>query len=293
MNCHIKHTLLWLRIVRPQTLPASVCPVVVGLLVVSRESGLPNVWAGAVTILCALTLQILSNLINDLYDYRRGSDKAGRKGFKRALAEGEVSEKQMLTACLIALGVAVLSGLYLVWIGGWPILAIGVSALVFAWLYTATDHSLSYLGIADIFVYLYYGLLATEGTIWLQCPNVDAWPLLRIGAWGGSVCGLISMMVLMINNLRDMEDDRRAGKRTLPVRWGKTAAEVLMLLVCIAVPVAAWMAYGNGLICCVGLTAVALWIAVLRAQGAQYNRCLMAAGIINILYVVLVALCYC
>ena len=149
----MKNVLLWFRIVRPQTLFASLCPVVVALLTMGEPVGS---WTVAwMTIVCALGLQVLSNLINDYYDFVRGTDKKGRAGFKRALAEGEVSEKQMRRACLLTLAICIITGLYLVLTGGWVILAIGVTALIFAWLYTATSHSLSYLGIADIFVFLY------------------------------------------------------------------------------------------------------------------------------------------
>ena len=151
----MKNFLLWCKIVRPQTLFASLCPVVVALLMVQRQGYEVRVWVATATALCALALQILSNLINDYYDFSRGTDKKGRVGFMRALAEGLVTKRQMLKACLIALAVSLLLGAYLVFVGGWIILLIGVLAILFAWLYTATNHSLSYLGIADIFVFLF------------------------------------------------------------------------------------------------------------------------------------------
>ena len=144
---------LWFGICRPRTLFASVCPVLMGLIAIQSVEA---AWVALATLLCALSLQVLSNLINDYYDFKRGSDKAGRVGPARALAEGLVDEKQMRNACLIAVGMSVALGLYLVVEGGWVILAIGVLAILFAWLYTATHHSLSYLGIADIFCFLFY-----------------------------------------------------------------------------------------------------------------------------------------
>lgn len=276
----------WLRIIRPQTLFASLCPVLVALF---TQTELLHTRIAGVTIICALALQILSNLINDYYDYRRGTDKKGRAGFRRALAEGEVTERQMLTACLITLGVCVLTGLYLVWIGGWVILLIGLSALLFAWLYTATSKSLSYLGIADIFVFLYYGVIASCGTYYLQTYSFS-WIIFCTGG----VCGLISMCVLLINNLRDIDDDRAVGKKTLPVRFGKKAGEGLMLVVVLLMPVLACLAYGWSLPMLVVIPAIALWVAVTRAEGRTYNICLLAAGITNLIYTILVAIqCYC
>lgn len=277
----MKNVLLWFRIVRPQTLFASLCPVIVALLTMNETV---VSWTIAwVTIVCALGLQILSNLINDYYDFVRGTDKKGRAGFKRALAEGEVSEKQMRRACLVTLAICIISGLYLVANGGWVILAIGVTALLFAWLYTATSHSLSYLGIADIFVFLYYGVIASSGTYFLQTGGFS-WEVF----FAGAVCGLISMCVLLINNLRDMDDDRLAGKRTLPVRFGKKAGEGLMLVVVLLMPVMAYLAFGFNLPMLVIVPGLCLFVAVTKAKGVTFNKLLMSAGLINVLYVLLV-----
>lgn len=277
----MKNVLLWFRIVRPQTLFASLCPVIVALLTMNETV---VSWTIAwVTIVCALGLQILSNLINDYYDFVRGTDKKGRAGFKRALAEGEVSENQMRRACLVTLAICIISGLYLVANGGWVILAIGVTALLFAWLYTATSHSLSYLGIADIFVFLYYGVIASSGTYFLQTGGFS-WEVF----FAGAVCGLISMCVLLINNLRDMDDDRLAGKRTLPVRFGKKAGEGLMLVVVLMMPVMAYLAFGFNLPMLVIVPDLCLFVAVTKAKGLTFNKLLMSAGLINVLYVLLV-----
>lgn len=272
--------LLWLRIIRPQTLFASLCPVVVAL--VSMKGDIDALVA-ALTICCSLSLQVLSNLINDYYDYRRGTDKQGRVGFRRALAEGEVTEPQMRRACLLTLAVSLGTGLYLAWVGGWVILAIGLSAILFAWLYTATPYSLSYLGIADAFVFLYYGVIASSGTYILQTGRFSNQIF-----YAGAVCGLISMCVLLINNLRDMDDDRRVGKRTLPVRFGRNAGLGLMLLVVLLMPLMAWLAYGFSLPMLVLLPGLLLFRAVSRAQGVTFNKCLLSAGLMNVLYTLLV-----
>lgn len=282
----MKKFLLWFRIVRPQTLFASLVPVLVGIIAV-KNSGTETVasWPVLTAILtgvCAVGLQILSNLINDWYDFVRGTDKAGRTGFKRALAEGEVSGRQMLIAICIDLAVVLSTGLYLVFVGRWAILLIGLTALLFAWLYTATSHSLSYLGIADIFVFLYYGVIASAGTAYLLTKQ-----FVPQAFFAGAVCGLISMGVLMINNLRDIEDDRTVGKRTLPVRFGKRAAEVVMLVEELLMPVFAYLAFGFSPSMFIVIPVLVLYAAVLRAQGSQYNKCLLATGLMNVLYLVL------
>ena len=273
---------LWFGICRPRTLFASVCPVLMGFVAVGS---VPRVVAGVATLLCALSLQILSNLINDYYDFERGTDKAGRVGPARALAEGLVNKKQMRNACLTALGLSVALGFYLVVEGGWVILAIGVLAILFAWLYTATHHSLSYLGIADIFCFLFYGPIATAGTAYLQCGRFVAGALLL-----GCTCGCIAVCVLATNNIRDIEDDRAVGKRTFPVRFGIGAARVgvaLMLMGALLFAVRAVWGNAYGWLLLVPFAySVYLYVRLLRAQGPQYNRCLFNFGLLNACYTV-------
>ena len=284
---------LWLRIIRPQTLFASLCPVLVGLMVTHQFIVQVEPLAAVLTASCALALQILSNLINDYYDFKRGTDKKGRVGFKRALAEGTVSEREMRMACCITLAISLVLGAVLCYIGGWVIMAIGATAILFAWLYTATPYSLSYLGIADIFVFLYYGVIASWGTVWLQWKATD-FHLFNLSpfqpVYAGAVCGLISMCVLAINNIRDMEDDRLVGKRTIPVRVGKRAALGLLGIIVALMPLFAWLAFGLSWAVAVILPASFLYYKVLRAKGAQYNLCLLMAGIVNLIYVGLVGL---
>lgn len=289
----MKKILFWIQTIRAYSLFASLCPVLIGLLVSAEV----NVWVGICTAVCAMSLQAMSNLVNDYYDFKRGADKAGREGFKRGLAEGSVSVRQIRNAIIVTLVIAVITGAILLVYSGYvqreglvvfdikyclPILFIGLTSLLFAWLYTATDHSLSYLGIADIFVFLYYGVIASTGTTYLQTHTFSA-----TSFWAGGVCGLCSMCVLIANNLRDIEDDRAVGKRTFPVRFGKRAGEIGMFVVILLMPVMAFMAFGWSLPMLIILPALLLYYYTRRAQGAQYNQCLLGALLLNILYVIL------
>lgn len=272
---------LWFGICRPRTLFASICPVLMGFIAVG---GMPRPVVAAVTLLCGVSLQVLSNLINDYYDFRRGSDKAGRVGPSRALAEGLVTEVQMRRACLIALGLSVAEGIYLVLTGGWVILAIGVLSIFFAWIYTATPHSLSYLGIADIVCFLFYGPVATVGTAWLQTGRFSLTALLL-----GCVCGCVAVCVLATNNIRDIEDDRAVGKRTFPVRFGKNAARVGVALMLVGAEAFALLALKGSpsvwlMLVPFGVS-VFLYVRLLKAHGAQYNLCLFRFGLLNACYV--------
>ena len=270
---------LWWNIIRPRTLFASICPVLMGLLL----SHSFHLGIALTTLFCALALQILSNLINDYYDFKRGSDKAGRIGPARALAEGKASIHTMKIACYIALAIALLLGAILIYIGGWRILAIGVLAIFFAWLYTATHHSLSYMGIADIFCFLFYGPIATLGTAWLQDSSQFFNPS---AGWAGCVCGAIAVCVLMTNNLRDIHDDQAAGKHTFPVRFGRRAGEVAYLIMVLLMPICSLLAHLY-LATLIIVPGIILWFHVVRAQGAEYNRYLFRAGQLNLLYVIL------
>ena len=237
------------------------------------------------TLLCALALQVFANLVNDVYDYRRGTDTRDRAGFARALAEGVVSEPQMRRASRMALVLAAASGIPLAHAGGAPIFFIGILSILFAWLYTATNHSLSYMGVADIFVFLFFGVLATLGTAYLQSRQVD-WHIVL----AGGVNGVISMSVLCINNLRDEEEDRAAGKRTLVVRFGKRAGQAEMIGCALLSLLFAWMAFGLSLPCLVALPMAYVAWKTLTTTGKPLNRCLVMAGLCNMAYVALVAL---
>ncbi len=167
----------WLNIIRAHTLFASACPVLVGGMVylfttdsfsATEYSPLPlQLLVLLLTTLCAVSLQILANLINDYYDFKQGADQQGRAGYERPLAEGTMRPQTILRAIFLTAAISILIGTFLVAIGKLPILLIGLSALFFAWLYTATRYSLAYLGLGDLFVLIYYGLLASWGTGYL------------------------------------------------------------------------------------------------------------------------------
>ncbi len=299
----------WLRIIRAHTLFASACPVAVGGMVYLCNTGSAS-WAQigvlAITMLCAMSLQVMANLINDYYDFKQGADQAGRVGYKRPLAEGTISEKIMLRAIGVTVGIAVVLGALLVLVGKLPILIIGASALLFAWLYTATRYSLAYLGLGDLFVLIYYGFVAAWGAgylvaatslfSWSSVVGWDAWqfsfpPLphtMLLAA--GAVNGLLSMLVLAANNLRDIADDKPAGKRTIPVRFGKRTGEYLVLLEVLLMPVCAYVAFGWSLPMLMIVPGL-YWVrGVWRAEGEMYHKYLELAGKLNVVYTVLVVL---
>jgi 1,4-dihydroxy-2-naphthoate octaprenyltransferase len=197
------------------------------------------------------------------------------------LAEGIVNERQMRTACIVALSVALLLGAYLVWVGGWVILLIGVLSALFAWLYTATRFSLAYLGVADIVCFLFYGPVASAGTVYLQVAEFSL-----AAFYAGCACGCIAVCVLASNNIRDIEEDRAVGKRTFPVRFGRIAALVGVATILLASVAFAVLGFGTLWLLFLLLPDLVLYVLLVKAEGKKYNKCLFRFVLLDVVYVV-------
>ncbi|NLH12705.1 MAG: 1,4-dihydroxy-2-naphthoate octaprenyltransferase, partial [Holophagae bacterium] len=169
----------------------------------------------------ALALQVAANYINDVADYEQGTDTAGRLGPTRATAAGWLTPRQMWAGVAATIGVAALAGLYLTWVAGWPVLAVGAASMLAAFAYSAGPFPLTKLGMGEPFVMVFFGFVATCGTAWVQALVVPA-----AAWWGGFVCGALSIAILVVNNTRDHATDRAAGRRTLPARLGKRAGVI-------------------------------------------------------------------
>ncbi|WP_343075473.1 1,4-dihydroxy-2-naphthoate polyprenyltransferase [Ruficoccus amylovorans] len=205
---------IWLLAARPKTLPAAVVPVLLGTAVAVHEGGFRLVPA-LICLVFALLIQIGTNYANDYFDYRQGADTDKRVGPVRAVASGLVAPQTMWRATMIVLGAAFLIGLSLVFYGGWWLVAVGVLSILCAIAYTGGPYPLGYNGLGDIFVFIFFGLVAVMFTAYVQTGEFS-WAAF----WAGTGCGLLSVNLLVVNNARDIETDREAGKRTLPVRFG-------------------------------------------------------------------------
>jgi 1,4-dihydroxy-2-naphthoate octaprenyltransferase len=168
-------------------------------------------------LLGAILIQIGTNFSNDYSDFLKGADTSERKGPLRATQAGLVTPAAMKRATTIVFALAVVSGLYLIWRGGWPVLAIGVVSILCGVLYTAGRYSLAYLGLGDLFVLIFFGPVAVGGTYYVQALTIE--PSVLIAGMGA---GLLSVTILLANNIRDVDEDRVANKRTLVVRFGPT-----------------------------------------------------------------------
>lgn len=228
---------VWYIAARPWTLPASVSPILVGSAVAWHEGRFDPLIA-FVALITALLLQIAANFANDAIDFKRGTDTDARVGPTRITAAGYVTYDQVMRATFITLGLATLTGLYLVYRGGWPFLLLGLAALVCAVAYTGGPFPISYLGLGEVFVFLFFGLIAVTGTAYLQTGELTA---LALAASIPS--GAMNVGILIVNNYRDLEGDRDANKRTIAVRIGpeKTRIEyAIMLLATMATPFVFW-----------------------------------------------------
>lgn len=207
--------------VRPRTLPASVVPVLVGSAVAAHRGAFEPVIA-TLALLTALFLQIGTNLVNDYGDHVRGADGADRIGPARASQSGEVDPRHVAVAGGIALSFAALVGGMLILRGGWPVVWIGLGSLVCAVAYTAGPFPLAYHGLGEVFVFAFFGPVAVLGTEYLQAGDVSAG-----GVFSSLAIGVLAAAILLVNNVRDVEGDARAGKRTIVVRLGREAGRRL------------------------------------------------------------------
>ncbi len=224
----------WVLASRPRTLPAATVPVLVGTaaaFAAHKFSVLPALAA----LLGALLIQIGANFANDVFDFKKGADTAERLGPTRATQAGLITPREMFFGMGIVFGLAVCVGLYLLAVGGWPIVAIGIASILSAMAYTGGPYPLGYHGLGDLFVFIFFGLVAVCGTYYVQAHSLS--PV----AWLASLpVGFLAVAILVVNNLRDIGTDTKAGKRTLAVRLGRKGAELqyaLMLLASYITPI--------------------------------------------------------
>lgn len=222
-----------MRAARPQTLPAAFVPVCVGAALALHDGTFDWI-PSLVALLCAFLIQIGTNFANDYFDFKKGADTEERIGFERATAKGSISASGMRNATLITMGLAFVFGLYLVWHAGWVILAIGLLSLIFGILYTGGPYPLGYNGLGDIFVFIFFGIVAVMGTYYVNALEWSA-----ASFWASLAVGALSTNILVVNNLRDIEQDKPAGKNTLGVLFGEHVLRweyLLMLLLALAIP---------------------------------------------------------
>ncbi len=275
----------WLLAARPKTLPAAIAPVIVGTAVAIAEGGFVFL-AALASVAVALLLQIAANFSNDVFDFHRGADTHTRLGPPRVVQQGLIPPRQVMLATGVVIAASMVAGLYLVWRGGWPILVLGLLAILAAVAYTGGPAPLGYLGLGDLFVFAFFGLVAVAGTAYVQTRGLTALAVLA-----AVPMGCFATAILVVNNLRDIEGDRIANKRTLAVRFGTQGARreyVLLIAVAYLILPLMWV---------LGLISGWWWLSwlslplvgpvvrgVVREQGAPLNARLAGTARVQLLF---------
>lgn len=215
---------IWITAARPKTLWAAFSPVLIGSAMAYHDGSF-QILVAVVTLATAVLIQVGTNYANDYFDFKKGTDDNTRLGPLRVTQAGLVAPRTMKRATALVFLLALLGGIYLVWQGGWPIVLIGLCSILFGVMYTAGPYPLGYNGLGEIFVLIFFGPVAVAGTYYLQTLTIRPELILA-----GLAPGLFSVAILAVNNLRDIDGDRRAGKKTMAVRLGTKFARYEYLL---------------------------------------------------------------
>jgi 1,4-dihydroxy-2-naphthoate octaprenyltransferase len=280
---------IWVLAARIRTLPAAVAPVLVGTSL-ALGAGHFKALAFVAALLGAIFIQVGTNLSNDYSDARRGADTEDRLGPVRVTAGGLVPPRQVLIATYVTFGLAVLCGVYLVYVAGWELIAVGAASILAGVLYTGGPRPYGYEGLGEVFVFLFFGIVAVVGSYYVQTRQLP---------WEPFVCavpvGLLASAILVVNNVRDVDTDRRAGKRTLAVRLGRErtrelyVAMLALAFVCAPLPwplgsMSAWL-----LLCWLAapLAVAVARVVRTRVDGPSLNGALARTGMLQLLFCLL------
>ncbi|MFP8891609.1 1,4-dihydroxy-2-naphthoate polyprenyltransferase [Natrialbaceae archaeon A-CW2] len=298
----VSRTKAWVMAARPQTLPAAAAPVLVGTGL-AVHNGVFAPLPALMAFIGAALIQIGTNFANDYYDAIKGADTDDREGFTRVTQSGLIAPSQVKAATILTFTLAILSGTYLVYVGGLPILVIGLVSVFCGWAYTGGPYPLGYHGLGDLFVFVFFGLVAVVGTYYVQAV-AHLEPLTRTIPPGTITTSAIvaslpiaglSTAILVVNNIRDKETDADTGKRTLAVRLGYRASRLeFTLLVALAYVVPLWFWLGQGFDATVLIPLVTVPYAALitrtvwtRTDGEALNPALEQTGKLLAMYAAL------
>jgi 1,4-dihydroxy-2-naphthoate polyprenyltransferase len=280
---------IWWSAVRPATLAASVAPVLAGTAIAVHQ-GVARPWAGIAALVIALALQVGVNFANDYSDFVRGADTPHRIGPTRAASSGVVAPDRVKWAAIAAFGVAGVTGLLLSVVTDWRLLFVGAACMLAAWLYTGGPRPYGYLGLGELFVFIFFGLVATVGTVYVETLNVT--PLAILAGCG---IGFLASAILILNNLRDIETDAETGKRTLATLIGRRPTLILLLVVvcaAFAVPIVILVTHLAGVTIMamhfgIPIASVPVRTAFASRSGPELVRALKRMGAVELAYALL------
>jgi len=275
----------WILASRPKTLPAAVVPVLVGSSLAYNQGKFYPLYS-FVALICSLLIQIGTNFTNDLYDHLKGADTEKRKGPIRVLAAGLISVREMKIAITLVFSLTFLLGLYLVYVTDWNIFIIGVFSIIAGLAYTAGPYPLAYHGLGDLFVFLFFGIVGTMGTYYLHHQEFTVLSFLV-----SLPVGALITNILIVNNYRDIDEDKQAGKNTLAVKLGKEFSRyefIFFLLTAFFVPFVLYFKFNfNETIFLPYLSlpvAIILVKMIFNFQGQQLNKTLEVSAKYSALY---------
>ena len=279
----------WLIAIRIKTLPAAISPVLLGTALAFHD-GDSNPFTFLMTLLAAVLIQIGANFANDVYDFEKGSDREDRLGPQRATQSGLISPTDMKKAMWKIFALAIVVGFYLVYVGGWPIVIIGLASIAAGIAYTGGPYPLGYHGWGDAFVFIFFGLIAVPGTYYLQTGFIT-----NNSLWLGVALGMLSTAILVVNNIRDMGTDIVTGKKTLAVRLGKSFSQIefsILVIFPFIIPLCMWWNTKDNMSLLITLfalpIAVHLIIQLISKSGKELNNVL--AGTARFLFIFTVLL---
>jgi 1,4-dihydroxy-2-naphthoate polyprenyltransferase len=281
----------WVLASRPKTLLASAVPVIIGSSIAVFDNEFKPI-AAFFALICSALIQIGTNFVNDLYDFLHGTDKKDRVGPTRVLAAGLVTPNEMKIAITIIFGLSFLLGLYLVYVGGWIILLIGILSIMAGIAYTAGPLPLAYNGLGDIFVFIFFGFVGTVGTYYVQALQLT--PLVF---WVSVPVGALITNVLVVNNYRDIDEDKLNGKHTLAVKWGEKFTRlqyVVFTVISYAILLVVYFTYKQELIIFLPVLSLPLAIKLIKMiytlEGKELNKTLELTAKLSAIYGILFAL---
>lgn len=281
----------WILASRPKTLPAAIAPVLVGTAL-AIQVGKFNFFAFLTALVCSVLIQIGTNFVNDLYDFLSGKDSENRLGPQRALASGLITVTEMKFAIYFTFITTFILGMYLVYVAGWIIFLVGVLSIFAGIAYTAGPYPLAYNGLGDIFVFIFFGFVGTVGTYFVQTLELSG-----LAIWASIPVGALITNILVVNNYRDIDEDKISGKNTLAVKFGRTFTRIQYLTFMIlsyAILIVVYFTYKQSITIFLPLVSLPLAIKLIRMifilNGTDLNKTLELTAKLSALYGLLFAI---
>ena len=277
----------WILAVRLKTLPAAISSVILGSALAFHDKTF-SIIICIITLLAAVLIQVGTNFANDVFDFYKGADREDRLGPVRVTQAGLIQPQSMIRAMWYTFSMAIFAGVYLAWVGGWPIVVIGLASILAGIAYTGGPYPLGYHGWGDIFVFIFFGIIAVPGTYYLQTQTVT-----DVSIYLGIITGMLSTAILVVNNLRDVDADKLSGKKTLAVRFGKKFSKIqysILVSTPFYLPICLWWTMDMDLSLLISLFLIHQNIQIFSKKGSELNFTLARTARFLFLFILLLSI---